>query len=114
MTDDETTAEHLISYMDYAGENGAVITQEEIEGKLNDSILFAKASFPSRLKICSLYEDNKPLELDGFDGIKICACRLAEQDLTKHNKVLKKRAKAENSFVLTFQTVINKQPLCLI
>lgn len=114
MTDDENTAEHLISNMDYAGVNGAVITQEEIDGNQNDYLLFAKASFPSRLKICSLYEDNKPLELDGFDGIKICACRLAEQDLTKHNKVLKKRAKAENSFVLTFQTVINKQPLCLI
>ena len=114
MTDDENTAERFISNMDYAGVNGAVITQEEIDGNQNDYLLSAKASSPSRLKICSLYEENKPLELDGFDGIKICACRLTEQDLTKHNKVLKKRAKAENSFVLTFQTAINKQPLCLI
>lgn len=67
MTDDENTAEHLISNMDYSGGNGAVITQEEIDGNQNDYLLFAKASFPSRLKIYSLYEDNKPLELDGSD-----------------------------------------------
>lgn len=66
MTDDENTAEHLISNMDYAGVNSAVITQKEIDGNQNDYLLFAKANFPSRLKICSLYEKNKPLELDGF------------------------------------------------
>lgn len=35
MTDDENTAEHLISNMDYAGVNGAVITQEEIDGNIS-------------------------------------------------------------------------------
>lgn len=95
MTDDENTAERFISNMDYAGVNGAVITQEEIDGNQNDYLLFAKASFPSRLKICSLYEKNKPFELDGFDGIKICACRLTEQNLTKHNKVFKKACESE-------------------
>lgn len=87
MTDDENTAERFISNMDYAGVNGAVITQEEIDGNQNDYLLSAKANFPNRLKICSLYEENKPFTLDGFDGIKICACRLTEQDLTKHYKV---------------------------
>lgn len=42
------------------------------------------------MKICSLYVEDKPFTLDGFDCIKICACRLTEQDLTKHNKVFKK------------------------
>ena len=87
MTDDENTAERFISNMDYAGVNGAVITQEEIDGNQNDYLLSAKANFPNRLKICSLYEEDKPFTLDGFDGIKICACRLTEQDLTKHYKV---------------------------
>lgn len=39
MTDDENTAERLISNMDYAGANGAVITQEEIDGNQNDKIV---------------------------------------------------------------------------
>ena len=73
--------------MDYAGVNGAVITQEEIDGNQNDYLLSAKANFPNRLKICSLYEEDKPFTLDGFDGIKICAGRLSMQDLTGHEKV---------------------------
>ena len=90
MTDDENTAERFISNMDYAGVNGAVITQEEIDGNQNDYLLSAKANFPNRLKICSLYEEDKPFTLDGFDGIKICACRLTEHDLTRHNEVFEK------------------------
>lgn len=39
MTDDENTAERLISNMDYAGVNGAVITQEKIDGNQNDKIM---------------------------------------------------------------------------
>lgn len=35
MTDDENTAEHLISNMDYAGVNSAVITQEEIDSNIS-------------------------------------------------------------------------------
>lgn len=35
MTDDENTAEHLISNMNYAGVNGAVITQDEIDGNIS-------------------------------------------------------------------------------
>lgn len=94
MTDDENTVERFISNMDYAGVNGAVITQEEIDGNQNDYLLSAKANFPNRLKICSLYEEDKPFTLDGFDGIKICACRLIEQDLTKHYKVFEKAAES--------------------
>lgn len=39
MTDDENTVERFISNMDYAGVNGAVITQEEIDGNQNDKIM---------------------------------------------------------------------------
>lgn len=39
MTDDENTVERFISNMDYAGVNGAVITQEEIDGNQNDKIV---------------------------------------------------------------------------
>lgn len=87
MISGENTADMLISNMDYAGVNGAVITQEEIDGNQDGYLLTAKSQYPNRLKICSLYEENKPFEVNGFDGIKICAGRLPTQDLTKHYKV---------------------------
>lgn len=87
MINGENTADMLISNMDYAGVNGAVITQEEIDGNQDDYLLNAKAAYSDRLRICTLYEENKPFETDGFDGIKICAGRLPTQDLTKHYKV---------------------------
>ena len=95
MTDDENTVERFISNMDYAGVNGAVITQEEIDGNQNDYLLSAKANFPNRLKICSLYEEGKPICVDGFDGIKICAGRLSMQDLTGHEKVFEQANRSE-------------------
>lgn len=93
MINGENTANMLISNMDYAGVNGAVITQEEIDGNQNEYLLTAKAEYPDRLKICSLYEENRPFEIDGFDGIKICAGRLPTQDLTKHYSVFKQACK---------------------
>lgn len=98
MLSGENTAEMLISNMDYAGVNGAVITQEEIDGNQDKYLLSAKEKFPDRLKICSLYEENKPYTLDGFDGIKICAGRLPTQDLTKHYSVFEQAYK-NNKFV---------------
>lgn len=93
MLSGENTAEMFISNMDYAGVGGAVITQEEIDGNQDDYLLTAKKKHPNRLKICSLYEENKPFALDGFDGIKICAGRLPTQDLTKHYKVFEQADK---------------------
>lgn len=87
MINGANTADMLIANMDYAGVNGVVITQEEIDGNQDDYLLNAKAEYSDRLKICSLYEENKLFETDGFDGIKICAGRLPTQDLTKHYKV---------------------------
>lgn len=98
MINGENDAEMLISNMDYAGVNGAVITQEEIDGNQNAYLLTAKEKYPERLKICSLYEENKPYTLDGFDGIKICAGRLPTQDLTKHYSVFEQAYK-NNKFV---------------
>ena len=98
MLNGENTAEMLISNMDYAGVNGAVMTQEEIDGNQDKYLLSAKAKYPERLKICSLYEENKPYNLDGFDGIKICAGRLPTQDLTKHYSVFEEAYKS-NKFV---------------
>lgn len=98
MINGENTAEMLIANMDYAGVNGAVITQEEIDGNQNNYLLKAKAQYPSRLKICSLYEENKPFNIIGFDGIKICAGRLPTQDLTKHYKVFE-TADKNNMFI---------------
>lgn len=98
MMDGRNTAEMLLSNMDYAGVSGAVVTQEEIDGNQNTYLLHAKEVYSERLKICSLYEENVPYSLDGFDGIKLCAGRLKEQDLTKHYAVFSD-ACARNKFV---------------
>lgn len=98
MLSGENTADMLISNMDYACVNGAVITQEEIDGNQDKYLLTAKETYPDRLKICSLYEENKPYEIKGFDGIKICAGRLKTQDLTKHYSVFAKAYK-NNKFI---------------
>ncbi|MGN0547227.1 MAG: amidohydrolase family protein [Acutalibacteraceae bacterium] len=94
MLSGENTAEMFVSNMDYALVSGAVITQEEIDGNQDGYLLSAKAKYPDRLKICSLYEENKPFSLDGFDGIKICAGRLPTRDLTKHYQVFEQADKA--------------------
>lgn len=98
MINGENTADMLISNMDYAGVCGAVITQEEIDGNQDKYLLCAKEQYPQRLKICSLYEENKPYETKGFDGIKLCAGRLKTQDLTKHYNVFETACK-NNMFI---------------
>lgn len=94
----ENNAEMLLSNMDYAGVNGAVITQEEIDGNQDDYLLSVKAKYPGRIKICSLYEENKPLKVDGFDGIKLCSGRFCEQNLLKHISVFETAYK-NNKFI---------------
>lgn len=98
MNDGENTAERFIANMDYALVNGAVITQEEIDGNQDRYLLSAKEKYPNRLKICSLYEEGKDFNVDGFDGIKLCAGRLKTQDLTKHYNVFEKADK-EGKFI---------------
>ena len=84
MTDGINSAERLIANMDYAGVSGAVITQEYIDGNQDAYLLEAKEKYPDRIKICALYEEKELSSLDGFDGIKICASRLADKNLLKH------------------------------
>ena len=83
MTDGENTAERFLANMDYAGVSGAVITQEYIDGNQDAYLLTCKSD---RLKICALYEE-KPLgDISGFDGIKLCAGRLADKNLLNHTE----------------------------
>lgn len=89
MLSGENNAEMLISNMDYACVSGAVITQEVMDGNQNEYLKSAKAKYPDRLKICGYYDERESYTLDGFDGIKLCACKLDEQDLTKHFEVFK-------------------------
>ncbi|MCR5671693.1 MAG: amidohydrolase [Butyrivibrio sp.] len=98
MDDNRNTADRLIANMNYAGVNGAVITQEYIDGNQNEYLLSAREKYPDRLKICSLYEERDDFSLEGFDGIKICAGRMKDQDLTSHMKVFKE-AQRQGKFV---------------
>ena len=81
MTDGENSIERFLANMDYAGVSGAVITQEYIDGNQDSYLLECKSD---RIKICALYEE-KPLgDVSVFDGIKICAGRLADKNLLNH------------------------------
>ena len=84
MTDGENNVERIIANMDYAQVSGAVITQEYIDGNQDTYLLEAKAKYPERIKICALYEEKEMGDISGFDGIKICAGRLADKNLLNH------------------------------
>lgn len=84
MTDGENSAERFIANMDYALVNGAVITQEYIDGNQDEYLLACKEKYADRLRICALYEE-KPLgDMTAFDGIKLCAGRLQDKNLFNH------------------------------
>lgn len=84
MTDGENNVERIIANMDYAQVSGAVITQEYIDGNQDNYLLEAKAKYPDRIKICALYEEKEMGDISAFDGIKICAGRLADRNLLNH------------------------------
>jgi len=98
MIDNRNTAEILISNMDYACVAGAVVTQEYIDGNQNEYLLKVKEKYHDRFKICSLYEEEGNLVTKGFDGVKICAGRLENKDLTKLSSVFE-RIEKENKFL---------------
>lgn len=81
MTDGENSVERFLANMDYAGVSGAVITQEYIDGNQDGYLLECKSD---RIKICALYEEKTLGNVSGFDGIKICAGRLADKNLLNH------------------------------
>lgn len=89
MMNGENTAEMLLSNMDFAGVNGAVVTQENIDGSQNDYLRAMSGKFGGRIKVCSLYEEGLTPETDGFDGIKICAGRLTDGRLLNHEHVFR-------------------------
>ncbi|MBR6478491.1 MAG: amidohydrolase [Lachnospiraceae bacterium] len=94
MLDGKNTAEMLLANMDYAQVNGCVVTQEYMDGNQNAYLRCVREKYPDRFRVCSLYEEREDFELDGFDGLKICSCRLADQDVTKLLPVFKKVEKA--------------------
>jgi len=90
MVDGSNTAEMLVANMDYAQVNGCVVTQEYMDGNQNAYLKRVREKYPDRFRICSLYEEREDFELDGFDGLKICSGRLADQDLRKILPVFKR------------------------
>lgn len=94
----ENNAEMLLSNMDYACVSGAVVTQEVMDGNQNGYLLSVRERYPERFRVCSLYEEGKPFALEGFDGVKLCACKLKKQDLTRHFPVFE-AAEKQGKFV---------------
>ena len=91
MTDGKNTAEMLMSNMDYAQVSGCAVTQEYIDGNQDSYLLECRKKYGDRIKICCLYEE-KPIAdewVTQFDGIKICAGRLSDQDLLNHIEIFK-------------------------
>ncbi|MBE5815551.1 MAG: amidohydrolase [Clostridiales bacterium] len=87
MTDGVNSAERLLANMDFAQVAGAVVTQEYIDGNQDAYLQQVRRENPVRLRVCALYEE-KPLgDVSWADGIKICAGRLADPDLTKLDDV---------------------------
>ena len=87
MTDGQNTADRLLANMDFAQVAGAVVTQEYIDGCQDDYLRRIRKEHPARLRVSALYME-KPLEDIGWaDGIKICAGRLLDPDLTRLDSV---------------------------
>ena len=81
MTDGVNSAERLLANMDFAQVAGAVVTQEYIDGNQDDYLRRVRQAYPLRFRVTALYEERPlPEDLSGFDGIKICGGRLAEND----------------------------------
>lgn len=98
ITDGVNSVERLLANMDFAQVAGAVVTQEYIDGNQDAYLQRVRAEHPLRLRVSALYEE-KPLgDIAWADGVKICAGRLADQDLTHHAEVFR-RAAAEDKFV---------------
>ena len=83
MTDGVNSVERLLANMDFAQVAGAVVTQEYIDGNQDEYLRRVRAENPVRIRVSALYEENGLPDVNGMDGIKICAGRLADPDLTK-------------------------------
>ena len=94
LEDGRNTAERLLANMDYAQVNACVVTQEYMDGNQDAYLKRVRETYPERFRICSLYEEREDFALEGFDGLKICAGRLADQDLRKLLPVFQKVERA--------------------
>lgn len=98
ITDGVNSAERLLANMDFAQVAGAVVTQEYIDGNQDAYLQRIRRENPLRFRVSALYEE-KPLgDIAWADGIKICAGRLADPDLTHHAEVFR-RAAEEDKFI---------------
>ncbi len=95
MLSGENSPEMLIANMNYAGVNAAVIVGEVMDGNQDEYFKAAKAKYPDRLKICAFYDEGEEYTLDGFDGIKICACKLKTPGLLKLYDIFEKARNAD-------------------
>lgn len=91
LLDGSNPAEILFSNMDYSGVNGAVVTQEIIDGNQDCYLKRIRKQYPDKLRVLSLYDERTGVlpAVNGFDGIKICAARLDDPELLHHEAVFK-------------------------
>ena len=87
MTDGVNSAERLVACMDFSQVGGAVVTQEYIDGSQDSYLKLVRKTWPERFRVTVLYEENGLPDTEGADGIKICAGRLKDPDLTHHAEV---------------------------
>ena len=98
MTDGVNSAERLLANMDFAQVAAAVVTQEYIDGNQDAYLRAVRQQYPERFRVSALYEEKDLPDVEGFDGIKICAGRLADPDLTHHAAVFA-HAAAHDRFI---------------
>ncbi len=98
MTDGVNSVERLLASMDFAQVAGAVVTQEYIDGNQDEYLRRVRAENPIRLRVSALYEETPLGDISWADGIKICAGRLSDPDLTRLDDVFA-RAAAEDKFI---------------
>ena len=98
MTDGVNSAERLLANMDIGQVAGAVVTQEYIDGNQDAYLKEVRKQWPDRFRVTVLYEEKGMPDISGADGIKLCAGRMAEQDLTKHEAVFA-LAEQEDRFI---------------
>lgn len=98
MTDGRNTVERLLANMDFAQVAGAVVTQEYIDGNQDCYLRQIRQQYPHRLRVSALYEEQTLPDVSGMDGIKICAGRLADPDLTKLDAVFS-LARSKDKFI---------------
>ena len=98
MNDGVNSVERLIANMDFAQVAGAVVTQEYIDGNQDAYLRRVRAAYPERIRVSALYEEQPLGDIAWADGIKICAGRLADPDLTKLDEVFA-RAAGEDKFI---------------